>query len=123
MPPGGGCEAIPPHVFTGVPATVKGVGYKDALMHCRKSSLPRDSVDKALKTIEGEAPWASHEEWCLPLAALSTDMRRSLGKHKTNDVCWSSRGRLRVTTGTPTTQPCVSTAEAYVSCCRHGNHW
>ena len=56
-------------------------------MHCRKSSLPRDAVDKALKTIEEEAPWASHEEWCLALAALSTihsaDMQRSLGKHKT----------------------------------------
>ena len=49
--------------------------------------MPREAVDKALKTIETDAPWTCHEEWCLALAALSTihsaDMQRSLGKHKT----------------------------------------
>ena len=85
--PGGGSDAIPPPVHAGVAAVVQDSSYKYALMHCRKSSLPRDAVDKALKTMEAEAPWASHEEWCLALAALRTIhsavMQRSLGKYKT----------------------------------------
>ena len=40
---------------------------------------------KALKTIEEEARWASHEEWLFALAALSTihsTVQRPLGKRK-----------------------------------------
>ena len=62
-------------------------GYRDALMHCRKSSLPRVAVAKARLSRPSRQRHHGHLTRNGALAALSTnhsaDMQRSLGKHKT----------------------------------------
>ena len=103
--PGGGTDAIPPLVYTGVAAVAQDSGDKDALMHCRKSSLPRDAVDKALKTIEGEAPWTSHV---------------------TPQTCrgpWQTQDKVASCLGAQQRSPTIFAPEAHASCSRHGNHW
>ena len=66
------------------PRRWRPAGYKERVKHCRACSLSHVLVDKGLKTIEEEKPWASPEEWCHALAALSTihagDIHRSLEK-------------------------------------------
>ena len=124
--PSGGRDAMPPPVYTGVAAVVQDSGYKDALMHCRKSSLPRDAVDHrgrgrgTMGISRGMVPRASSLEHC------SLCRHAEVTRQTQDEVASRVGARGDACTLRLVCQqrgPAILTPNACANCSRHGNRW
>ena len=123
----GGSDAMPPPVYTGVAAVVQDSGCKDALMHCRKSSLPRgrqgseDHRGRGTMGISrGMVPRAGSLEHC------SLCRHAEVTRQTQDEVASRVGARGYACTLRLVFQqrgPAILTPNACANCSRHWNRW